>query len=465
MVPRHDIAGNHHRRRIGGAERARGLARRNHRHGQARLADGDDAARPGRHDDDRPCPHRAARRCRHRRGQPRAADPVRRLRVRHGSGVRGRPTGGASLRREGAAHGAPRAARGPVGRRDDRRPGQHRAALGRGHSPGRRAIVANRSAGGPLSRRIGVVDDPRLVLHRAAQLHGRGQSSRAGAVDHARRHSLERPARVCAHLRRLRAAAARSARGRARDHDHQSRHVRGRALDLLYPAPIQEIPRARRLLAGRLGADAQAHGRRRSDLGRPDAGMGAVHLVRAAGGLARNHRPRRPPDRAAGGDDPVHGPLRRLARRDRTGRARSRAPRPRGHATRRFHRHRPGRRPDGGDDRIRHRIPLRDTVPLPGRRCIRARRHCPALRHAAADRRDLLRCRRSARRRRRRIAGAQRHARADAVCGNQLLADRLHQRLCAGLAHPLGGGRHLDRVLDRHCDLRGTARPAVSPPH
>ena len=44
------------------------------------------------------------------------------------------------------------------------------------------------------------------------------------------------------------------------------------------------------------------------------------------------------------------------------------------------------------------------------------------------DRRDLLRHRRRARDRRRRAARAQRHPRADAVCGDQLLARRLHRR-------------------------------------
>ena len=81
-----------------------------------------------------------------------------------------------------AAHGAPRAAGRPVGRSADRRPDQYCAALGRDHPARIRAGERDRGACRALSARADLVDDPGLVLHRAAQLHGRGQSPGAGAV-------------------------------------------------------------------------------------------------------------------------------------------------------------------------------------------------------------------------------------------------------------------------------------------
>ncbi len=44
-------------------------------------------------------------------------------------------------------------------------------------------------AGGSLPHGHGLGHHPRLDLHRPAQLHGRGEPARAGAVDHARRPS------------------------------------------------------------------------------------------------------------------------------------------------------------------------------------------------------------------------------------------------------------------------------------
>ena len=195
MVPRHDIARNHHC--IRAARRSRHLAHGDHRDGKARLADRADPARPDRHDDDRPRAHRATGSGRSRGRRPCAPDPVPRLRARHGAGVRRRAVDRPGLRRAQASHGAARVAGGTLGGRAARRPGQCGAALGRGHSHVGRAIARHRGARRPLSRRAHVVDDSGLVLHRAPQLHGRGQSSGAGAVGDARRHPGQWPARLC----------------------------------------------------------------------------------------------------------------------------------------------------------------------------------------------------------------------------------------------------------------------------
>jgi MATE family multidrug resistance protein len=70
---------------------------------------------------------------------------------------------------------------------------------GRGHSHYGRAIICHSGPRRPLSDRAGMVDDPGLVLHRSAQLHGRGQSSGTGAVGHHRCHPNKRAARLCTH--------------------------------------------------------------------------------------------------------------------------------------------------------------------------------------------------------------------------------------------------------------------------
>ena len=61
----------------------------------------------------------------------------------------------------------------------------------------------------------------------------------------------------------------------------------------------------------------------------------------------------------------------------------------------------------------------------------------------------------------RRAARAQRHPRADAVRRHQLLAHRLHQRLCAGISGGLRRDRHLDRILARCRHLCRVADRAI----
>ena len=83
LLPRHPLwcramtlPRNHDGGHLRAAGRSLCLAHRDRRHGEARLADGADPARPDRHDDDRSRADRPARRRRRGRGRARAPDPV-----------------------------------------------------------------------------------------------------------------------------------------------------------------------------------------------------------------------------------------------------------------------------------------------------------------------------------------------------------------------------------------------------
>ena len=88
-------------------------------------------------------------------------------------------------------------------------------------------------------------------------------------------------------------------------------------------------------------------------------------------------------------------------------------------------RHRFGRRPDARRDRR----PGRDRALLFRRSCRQRGRRHRTHRDAADDRRDILHRRRHPDHRRRRASRHERHAGAVAVCRDQLLADRICQRL------------------------------------
>ena len=180
-----------------------------------------------------------------------------------------------------------------------------------------------------LPRRNGVVPGPGLVLHGAAQLHGRGEPAGAGALDHACRDPGECAARLCADLRGVRAAAPRAARRRPCDHDRQHRHVRRGGLGLLRAPAVPQVSRARPLVARRLDADAPVDRRRRADVGIVPARIRRVRRRRATDGLDRHGRARRAPDRAADRGRDVHGAVRHRdggdgARRPRGGARRRR---------------------------------------------------------------------------------------------------------------------------------------------
>ena len=152
MVRRHDLAREPSvAAPVRADDRARCLARRGERDGQAGLADGADPARPDRHDDHRSRADRPARRRRRGRGRACASDPVPRLRLRHGARLGGGDTRRAGLRRAQAADGAPLAAHGFVGGGHPRRADQHRAAVRRRHLARRRPDARGGDAGGALS--------------------------------------------------------------------------------------------------------------------------------------------------------------------------------------------------------------------------------------------------------------------------------------------------------------------------
>ena len=156
---------------------------------------------------------------------------------------------------------------------------------------------------------------PAWVVHCPAQLHGFGRPARAGAVDHAGRHPDQRRRCLRADLWRLRAARARSSGRRPRYRLGGRRHVRGCHLGRLHATPVQEVPRARPLLAARLASLRQACGRGTADLGCADAGVWAVRGGGAADGPHLHQRGRRPPDRPADGGAALHGAVRHRAGR------------------------------------------------------------------------------------------------------------------------------------------------------
>ena len=161
-----------------------------------------------------------------------------------------------------------------------------------------------RRARGPLSRRRGLDHPARLDVHRAAQLHGRREPSRARPVDYACRHTGQRGAGLWPDLRRLRPARARPAGRRPCHGADQRRHVRRRDLDRLHAPSLQEIPRARARLATGLAAVRQARDDRPADLGRPAAGVRAVRGGGAAHGPHQHDGGCRTSDSAADGRRP-----------------------------------------------------------------------------------------------------------------------------------------------------------------
>ena len=198
----------------------------NRRDAVARGADGADAARPDRDDDHRPRADRPARRRRRGRGGARPYGADGRLHARHRLVSAVAPLAAQAYRRAHAAAGPRLAARRAVGGADRRHPADGEPVLRRTDAAGRGPGPAHRTARRQLSARAGVVAGAGLDLHRAAQLHGRGEPAGAGAVDHVRRGAAQRPARLCADQRRVRPAAAGDLRRRSRHHDRLGRDVR-----------------------------------------------------------------------------------------------------------------------------------------------------------------------------------------------------------------------------------------------
>ena len=206
---RHDDAGSDIGRGRASAGGQRGLARRDDRDGQARAADRAHAARPDRHDDERSRADRPARRQGGRGRRARAHRAVHRC----SCSAWGIVSAVAPLAAQ--YYGA-------------RQPRMVRRALRVGlwasvilGAPltlaqlwgGELLLALGQSARAPALAdrylaRHGLVPDPGLVLHGAAQLHGRGEPSGARALDHARGDPGQCFARLRADLRGVRPAGA-----------------------------------------------------------------------------------------------------------------------------------------------------------------------------------------------------------------------------------------------------------------
>ena len=233
---------------------------------------------------------------------------------RHGPRLGGRAAGLAGLWRAPAAHRAPRAARRPVGRADDRHSADGLAAVGPGHpdpsSVRRRrrptlagryldglgwslvpawAFLALRNFMSAVNRPepalwITLVAIPANLLLAYALIYGAFGLPELGP-----------------------------ARRRPRHDAGQRRHVRGGDLGLLCAPPVQEVSRARPLLALGLAAVRQAARGRRADLGHLPAGVRRVRGCGPADGHDRHDGAGRAPDRPADGRHHVHGAVRHLA--------------------------------------------------------------------------------------------------------------------------------------------------------
>ena len=301
------------------------LARRNHRHGQARLADGADAAWPDRHDDERPRAARPAWRPCRRRGGARANRAVRRLRL--GMGL---VSAVAPLAAQAFGARQPRIVRRAL------RVGLWAAPCSACRSRSC-SCTARKCCSRSARRRI----RPQLA---ARYLYGlawclvpgwwfialRGFMGAVNRPEPALWITLAAiPANLvlayAPDLRRLRLAAPRPARRRPCDHDRQSRHVRRGRLGLLCAAVHSgniacsarfwrlDWPLMRELFVGR-----------HADLRLLPAGIRRVRRRRPADGPDRHGGARRASDRAADRRHHVHGAVRHLDGGDRAGRPRGR---------------------------------------------------------------------------------------------------------------------------------------------
>ena len=206
----------------------------------------------------------------------------------------------AGLRRAAAAHGAPRVARRTVGRGHSRRAAHRRRSSGAARSCV--ALGQSREAAELAQRYLFGIAwclVPGWCFMALRNFMGAVNRPEPGALDHACGDPGECAARLCADLRRVRPAAARSARRRPCDHDRQHRHVRRGDLGVLRAPAVPQISRARPLVARGLDADAPADRRRRADVRLVPARIRRVRRRRATDGLDRHRRARRASDRAA----------------------------------------------------------------------------------------------------------------------------------------------------------------------
>ncbi len=311
-----------------------------------------------------------------------------------------------------------------------------------------RGAVAARAA---ISVRRGVGRDTGAVADCAARLHGRAQSSRTGAVDHACRDPRQCGSGLSPDPRPVGAAAARPVRRRSCHLDRQLRHVPGGAV-VRHAAPaLCQIPCARPSLAYRLGHDAPVARDRRADLARLPDGIRPVLHGLPPQRPDQHHGIGRAPDRAAGRGHSVHGTVRHRHGGDDPRRTRRRPQR------RRSASGAPASPPpcSGSSSASSSRLrSFRAGSPSPGFSWVDGSADTiDACGDAAPGRHDLLRHRRAAGRRRRRAAGPQGYADAAAVRRDRLLGHRLFRSLGARLQRRTWRGRRLDRPVDRNHGL------------
>ncbi len=284
------------------------------------------------------------------------------------------------------------------------------------------------------------------------------------AVDHARRHPDQRCPGLCPDIWRVRPARARPHGRRSGHRAGRCRHVHRGNRNRLHAAPLQEVSRARTLLASRLAAAHQADRHRPPDLGRLAAGVRAVCGSGTADGPHRHGGGGRPSDRAAGRGDALHGALRHSDGRHGAGGAGGGPARCRRHAPSGLRGADAGRRLHGGHDAHRGDDAACHPLPLPWGRGAPVGGDGGAGRDLAGVGCQLLHDRRRADGGRRRAAGSQRHARAAAVLGVQLLGDRFREQPVARLLGWPRRRRRVDRPLARHrrlCRPAGVALPCA----
>ncbi len=223
------------------------------RDAHAGRADGPDPARADRDDDDRPRLDRAPRCGGDRRRRAGKHRLFHQLHLRPRRGVGGGAARRPRLRRPQRASNAARAARRPVGGARDFAADDGVSALRRTDPAGARTGARAGAARAAISVRRGVGRHAGAMADCHPRLHGRAQSSRAGAVDHARRDPRQRAPGLSPDQRPVGTAAARPVRRRSCDLDRQWRHVPGRAVVRHHAAAIREIPCARHISGASTG--------------------------------------------------------------------------------------------------------------------------------------------------------------------------------------------------------------------
>ena len=196
----------------------------------------------------------------------------------------------------------------------------------------------------------------RLVLHRAAQFHGRGEPPGAGTVDHARRDPGQRAARLCADLWRVRAAARSTCSAPALRPPWSASACASRRSGSATRAGRSANIACSAAAGGPIGrCCAKLSSSARRSPARFLLEYGVFAAAAQLMGWIGTQRARRASDRAADRRDHVHGAVRHRHGGDRARRPCGRARRCGRDAARRLLGDRARRRVHGGDDAARRR--------------------------------------------------------------------------------------------------------------